>query len=124
MPEYRTGNHWGVTIVREGVDLCPAGMSGACVSMREGFARCKIGECVHHESGRSVDAELVAVVTNGDRVLAQRICDLLNGDRPTSVLDDWSAVSDDGLKAAPGSTEPAEPADPRGTGSPGPTQSG
>jgi hypothetical protein len=51
---YRTGNHWGVTIVREGTEPLDA----------EG----------HHP-----DAELVAVVTNGDQKLAELICALLNG---------------------------------------------
>jgi hypothetical protein len=46
---YRTGGHWGVTIVRQGLDVA--------------------GEA----------DELVAVVTNGDRELADRICWLLNG---------------------------------------------
>jgi hypothetical protein len=45
---YRTGNHWGVTIVREG--------------------------------DQPADAQLVAVVVNGDQALAERICTLLNAD--------------------------------------------
>jgi hypothetical protein len=53
MSEYRTGNHWGVTVVREGTQPIDA-------------------------SGHRPDAELVAVVTNGDRDLAERICALLN----------------------------------------------
>ena len=52
MPTYRTGNHWGVTIVAEG--------------------RFPEGE---HDSQAD---ELVAVVTNGDTALAERICALLN----------------------------------------------
>jgi hypothetical protein len=52
---YRTGGHWGVTVVREGVE--PA----------------------DHE-GRRPDAELAAVVVNGDRELARRIADLLTKD--------------------------------------------
>lgn len=56
MNEFRTGNHWGVTIVREGTHPV-------------------------NESGHRPDAELVAVVVNGDRALAERICGLLNSDR-------------------------------------------
>jgi hypothetical protein len=48
---YRTGNHWGVTIVRE--------------TPIDGMT--------------AVNAELVAVVVNGDQALAERICALLNG---------------------------------------------
>jgi len=58
---YRVGGGWGVTIVREGV--LPTDASGY----------------------RRDDDELVAVVTNGDRALAERICELLNspsGDCP------------------------------------------
>lgn len=50
---YRTGNHWGVTIVRQG-ERTPEG----------------------HIVGTD---ELVAVVVNGDQALAERICTLLNG---------------------------------------------
>jgi len=53
MTTYRTGNHWGVTIVRE----APASHS--------------IIE----------PAQLVAVVVNGDQALAERICALLNADQ-------------------------------------------
>jgi hypothetical protein len=49
---YRTGNHWGVTIVRQGVPL--------------------------GENGATVGDQLVAVVVNGDQALAERICALLN----------------------------------------------
>lgn len=77
---YRTGNHWGVTIVREGDGRCPVSSDGACISAAEGYARCENGECVHHESGGTRD-ELVAVVVNGDQALAERICALLNADR-------------------------------------------
>lgn len=52
MTTYRTGNHWGVTIVRE----APASHS--------------IIE----------PAQLIAVVVNGDQALAERICALLNAD--------------------------------------------
>jgi hypothetical protein len=52
---YRTGNHWGVTIVRDGVPL--------------------------GENGATVGDQLVAVVVNGDQVLAERICTLLNEGR-------------------------------------------
>jgi hypothetical protein len=48
---YRTGNHWGITIVRE--SLVPNDNYG------------------EHD-------QLVAVVVNGDQALAERICALLN----------------------------------------------
>lgn len=62
MTTYRTGNHWGVTIVREQpID----GMT-------------------------AVDAQLVAVVVNGDQALAERICALLNeGSALAAILDRW-----------------------------------
>jgi hypothetical protein len=50
---YRTGNHWGVTVVRE-------------------FDHIDV-------PGGQPRAELVAVVVNGDQALAERICALLNG---------------------------------------------
>ncbi len=50
MTTYRTGNHWGVTIVREAT-----------------------GSIAHGEG-----AQLVAVVVNADQALAERICALLN----------------------------------------------
>lgn len=50
---YRVGGHWAVTIVREGTDP-------------------------PDRAGRRPDSELVAVVVNGDRELAQRIVDRLN----------------------------------------------
>lgn len=63
---YRTGNHWGVTIVREG---------------DPGRFCCNRGD----HPGHSGD-ELVAVVVNGDQALAERICALLNGsDRQVSA---------------------------------------
>ena len=57
---YRTGNHWGVTIVREGSPGATYGEPG----------------------GDPGEDELVAVVVNGDQALAQRICRLLNADEP------------------------------------------
>lgn len=53
---YRTGNCWGVTIVRGGIEP----------SIASGYRR--------------PDDELVAVVVNGDVALAERICALLNTD--------------------------------------------
>ncbi len=43
------------------------------------------------------DDQLVAVVVNGDQELAERICALLNGDRPVGVhvessVEDWDGV--------------------------------
>jgi hypothetical protein len=52
---YRTGNHWGVTIVREYGHLPVPGVP-------DGLPR----------------SQLVAVVVNGDWALAERICALLN----------------------------------------------
>lgn len=52
MSRYRTGRHWGVTIVRE--DLPP--------------------------DANGDNAQLVAVVVNGDQALADRICALLNAE--------------------------------------------
>lgn len=53
MTAYRTGSHWGTTIIRQGTQ--PA-----------------------DESGHRPDDELVAMVTNGDPDLAEHICFLLN----------------------------------------------
>lgn len=71
MSTYRTGNHWGVTIVRESnerhADDCYCTgdyVEPVCTAMREG----------------PPDAQLVAVVVNGDQALAERICRLLNGE--------------------------------------------
>lgn len=55
MIRYRTGRHWGVTIVRE--DLDPAGEND----------------------------QLVAVIVNGDHTLAERICQLLNDGKRTDA---------------------------------------
>lgn len=55
MVTYRVGGHWAVTIVREGV-------------------------APPDRAGRRPDSELVAVVVNGDRELAERIAALLNED--------------------------------------------
>jgi hypothetical protein len=59
MTTYRTGNHWGVTIVREGEPL--------------------------GENGKTVGDQLVAVVVNGDQALAERICALLNAEERPSL---------------------------------------
>lgn len=53
MTTYRTGRHWGVTIVATADAPWPAGMEHP-------------------------DDQLVAVVVNGDQALAERICALLN----------------------------------------------
>lgn len=55
---YRPGNHWGVTIVREGHHAAA-------------------GQCW------GVEDELVAVVVSGDSKLAERICRLLNAEEAT-----------------------------------------
>lgn len=79
---YRTGNHWGVTIVRQ--DLPP--------------------------DANGDHADLVAVVVNGDRELAERICALLNGDgahvRP--VWDTWDRGYKDAYDALASVTDDAE----------------
>jgi hypothetical protein len=67
---YRTGNHWGVTIVRE-AQQAPNG------SHWHGGGPCE--ECPRQ-------AELVAVVVNGDQALAERICALLNRDAGLEAL--------------------------------------
>lgn len=64
MTTYRTGNHRGVTIVREGNPRPPGD------HWHEGLP-CDI--CPSEDA-------LVAVVVNGDRELAERICELLNAD--------------------------------------------
>lgn len=58
MAEYRTGHHWGVTIVREARQPT----DGTIKLARD---------------------QLVAVVVNGDQTLAERICALLNGTEPS-----------------------------------------
>jgi hypothetical protein len=69
---YRTGNHWGVTIVGErGPQPCDETGPHYCLAM---------GENSEHPG-----AELVAVVTNGDTALAERICALLNGEQEAPV---------------------------------------
>lgn len=68
MTTYRTGNHWGVTIVAE-----PTPEAGSNLE----------------QAGSS----LVAVVVNGDQALAERICALLNGDeQPPAAGDDITAT--------------------------------
>lgn len=71
MSTYRTGNHWGVTIVREGERTPEGHIVGA--------------------------AQLVAVVVNGDQELAERICTLLNGEKPRGLVAD---ISDEALRQA------------------------
>lgn len=63
MTTYRTGNHWGITIVREGDVLTQGRMepTGPVLPPR------RVGD------------QLVAVIVNGDQELAERICALLNG---------------------------------------------
>lgn len=68
---YRVGNHWGVTIVREGDE--PRECDGHC-SGNWTDADCSW----HGTSKRREGGQLVAVVVNGDQALAERICQLLN----------------------------------------------
>jgi hypothetical protein len=80
---YRTGSHWHVTIVRE----------------PDGAAECPVPDCPVHE------AELVAVVTNGDRELAERICALLNADRALADSDGFCNGHTPDVDHARGATE-------------------
>ena len=64
MTTYRTGNHWGTTIIREGA-------------------------CKPDEQGRRGDDALVAVVVGGDAELAERICGLLNADADRDREGPW-----------------------------------
>lgn len=61
---YRTGNHWGVTIVREGNNAASH---------------------TSHAPRPNPNDQLVAVVVNGDQALAEHICTLLNGARTPDV---------------------------------------
>jgi hypothetical protein len=81
---YRTGNHWGVTIVRETTD-------------HPRWAGTEPQEV-------EPDSELVAVVVNGDQALAERICTLLNG-AAGSQSQDWPAP-EAGVDDLSGSQEP------------------
>lgn len=67
MAEYRVGRHWGVTIVREGERPAELDDCAFCCVSRLG--------CPTHPA---VVDHLVAVVTNGEYALAERICALLN----------------------------------------------
>lgn len=78
MSTYRTGNHLGVTIVREGehgrlfgLDAGPAHDHPDC--------RWPDERCHGHPDEAAEPDQLVAVVVNGDTALAERICALLNG---------------------------------------------
>lgn len=72
MSTYRTGNHWGTTIVREGAGPRPCDQ----VSLHYCFA---LGENARHDDGD----ELVAQVVDADRpreerqLLAERVAELL-----------------------------------------------
>ena len=67
MSSYRTGNHWGVTIVRQGKRLNTTDDCAFCCASNAG--------CLIHPP---VEDQLVAVVVNGDQALAEQICALLN----------------------------------------------
>lgn len=113
MSTYRTGNHWGVTIVREGNPdpdpRCRGEYHGA-----DGGA-CGVCGWDSHALDRPAD-QLVAVVVNGDQELAERICELLNAPTPDVPyasgarealaevrrrLDRWSKLADDGERLDP-----------------------
>lgn len=83
MSVFRTGNHWGVTIVREGERARLFGDDAHGAGGRPRFPdNCgwPAEQCIGHASADRADDELVAVVVNGDRDLAERICALLNAD--------------------------------------------
>lgn len=82
MTTYRTGNNWGVTIVREAHDdPCPASVDGRCAESGEIHPKCKPGQCRYDQTGAR-RGQLVAVVVNGDRDLAEWICERLNAPTP------------------------------------------
>jgi hypothetical protein len=68
---YRTGNHWGVTIVRE-FEAYTAEVLADCAFCCVGGTGCPL----HPQP----EAQLVAVVVNGDQALAARIAALLTID--------------------------------------------
>lgn len=80
MSEYRTGNHWGVTIVREGEQGSLFGLDAGPPAEHGGICNWPVETCKGHADGDRGDDQLVAVVVNGDRQLAERICRLLNGE--------------------------------------------
>ena len=90
---YRTGNHWGVTVVREGEDVVHLIADGSAVTSCCNKSPFELARWTGHRltveqsaatcPSRS-GAQLVAVVTNGDRELAERICALLNAYMPSA----------------------------------------
>ena len=85
MTTYRTGKSWGVTIVREGHGEPNPGNCGLA------------------------DDEFVAVVVNGDRALAERICALLNGAmRQVAVVAALGQAAADMRSGYPGHGHPIE----------------
>lgn len=81
MTTYRTGNHWGVTIVREATAIASGASDYVCDGCG-GQAEVWIDDrpLCRREPEVRADSQLVAVVVNGDQALAERICALLNGD--------------------------------------------
>lgn len=120
MTTYRTGSHWGVTIVREGADAAhlfgldagPQGKHGpACHWPAE--------TCTGHPSGALADDQLVAVVVNGDRALAERICALLNGyQRQVRMVQHGRELLGDAPQTGPASTVAAQDGSAVPTGTP------
>ena len=106
MSTFRTGNHWGVTIVQEGEDVVHLITDGSATTTCCGKTPFELPRRDGHRltveqaaatCPRRTGDELVAVVVNGDRELAERICALLNGDRPASTytepsVEDWDGV--------------------------------
>lgn len=89
MSTYRTGNHWGVTIVREGDDVVHLIADGQATTTCCGKAPFELARRDGHRLTVEASAatcprrqgdQLVAVVVNGDQELAERICTLLNAD--------------------------------------------
>lgn len=91
MTTYRTGNHWGVTIVREGGEGALFGADAGPKNEHNGGCLWPATRCRGHRPGD----QLVAVVVNGDQALAERICALLNADGDAAVaIQNFKLVTD------------------------------
>jgi hypothetical protein len=98
MSTYRTGNHWGVTIVREG-DVDHAWEPFNVGETLCNHAGCRLGKADH--------TQLVAVVVNGDQALAERICALLNGDDAAVAAIRGRCICNDPPPTVHGKNQPA-----------------
>lgn len=62
MTTYRTGNNWGVTIVREAHDdPCPASVDGRCAESGEIHPKCKPGQCRYDQTDARRSSRLFAL---------------------------------------------------------------